>query len=53
MLALATHVWNMLGGLDWAGLPVAAELYGITDIDSLVRHLIVIRDYRHEHSQRG
>jgi hypothetical protein len=36
----------MLGGLDWAGLPVAAEMFGVDDVDSLVRDLVTIRDYQ-------
>ncbi len=36
----------MLGGLDWAGLPVVAEMLGIEDVESLVRSLITVRDYQ-------
>lgn len=37
----------MLGGLDWAGLPIVADLLGIEDLemlDLLVAQLMVIRD---------
>ena len=36
----------MLGGLDWAGLPVACELFGVKDVDALVRNLVTIREYQ-------
>lgn len=42
--ALAVTAWNMLGGLDWAGLPIVAELLGIEDLEMLVVQLVVIRD---------
>lgn len=34
----------MLGGLEWAGLPIVAELLGIEDVETLVRQLIAIRE---------
>lgn len=34
----------MLGGLDWAGLPLVAELLGVEDVEWLARLLMVIRD---------
>jgi len=41
-------VWNLLGGeIDWAGLPVVAELFGITDIELLIKQLALIRDFHH------
>jgi hypothetical protein len=45
---MAIRVWNMLGGLNWDGLEIAAEIYGFGDIELLVRLLVFIRD-----SQRG
>lgn len=43
-------VWKMLstgqGGLDWAGLPLVAEFFGITDIESLLTRLAVIKSYK-------
>jgi hypothetical protein len=42
------QAWNLLGGeVNWAGLPIVAELLGITDIDLLVRQLALIRDFNH------
>jgi hypothetical protein len=38
----------MGGGLDWAALPVVAELLGSNDIDLLIRQLCLIRDFQSE-----
>ncbi len=42
--------WNRLengmGGLDWTGLPVVAELLGITDLEALIDDLLVIKSHR-------
>ena len=47
---LAIRVWNLLsngmGGLDWAGLPLAVELLGITDVEALLEALLVIKTHR-------
>lgn len=43
----------MLGGLEWAGLPVVAEMLGITDIEALVTDLTVIRDWQNRSSDEG
>lgn len=37
---------NGMGGLDWSGLPTVAALLGIEDIESFVRHLMAIKQYR-------
>lgn len=34
----------MGGQIDWAALPVVAELLGADDVETLVADLIVIRD---------
>lgn len=34
---------NGMGGLDWAGLPLAAAYYGIEDVEGLVHRLLVIK----------
>ncbi len=44
MARLAITVWNTMGGLDWAALPIVADLHGITDIETLVALLVAIRD---------
>lgn len=46
--AMAIRAWNLMGGIDWAALPVVAELYGITDIDLLIHQLVAIRDSQRE-----
>lgn len=38
----------MLGGLEWSGLPIACEMYGVDDVDSLIRDLVTIRDKTQE-----
>jgi hypothetical protein len=48
MLSLAIQAWNLMGGLDWNGLPIVAEMLGVEDIELLLRHIVLIRD-----SQRG
>ena len=36
--------WNLMRGIDWAALPVVAELYGITDPEPWITQLVAIRD---------
>lgn len=47
---LAMRTWNMLangmGGLDWAGLPLAVALFGIRDVEGLLHRLQVIKQHR-------
>ncbi len=44
---LAIEAWNMMGGtIDWTGLPVIAEIFGIADIELFIRQIILIRDYK-------
>lgn len=38
----------MGGEIQWHGLAVLAEWYGINDIDQLLCDLILIRDFQHE-----
>lgn len=45
----AIRAWNLLGGLEWAGLDAVAEILGITDIEALVVQLVAIRDWQHDH----
>ena len=42
---LSVEAWNTLGGLEWAGLEVVAEMLGVRDIEGLVADLTVIRDF--------
>lgn len=39
------------GGMDWAGLPLVCELLGVTDVETLVRHLITIKFYKKKDSE--
>jgi hypothetical protein len=47
---LAITAWNLLangsGGIDWAGLPVVAELLGLMDVEMLLWRLLVIKRHR-------
>lgn len=43
--AQAIRAWNLLGGMDWAGMETVAEMLGITDIDALIVRLATIRDW--------
>ena len=45
---LAVKAWNLLGGIDWAGLPLVAEILGYDDIELLITQLVVIRDRERE-----
>ena len=41
------EAWNLMGGaLDWAAVPVLAELLGVDDVDLLVLGLVQIREAR-------
>ena len=46
-MQVAVRAWNLLGGLDWAGLPVVAEVLGVDDIEWLVDQLTIIREFNH------
>lgn len=35
-----------MGGLDWQALPIVAELLGITDVETFIAQLAVIRDWQ-------
>lgn len=36
---------NGMGGVDWAGLPWMADLYGVEDLDDITERLIVIKTH--------
>jgi hypothetical protein len=44
-MTLAVRAWNLMGGIDWAALPVVAEMLGIEDIETLVINLTEIREF--------
>ena len=35
-----------MGGVDWSGLPLIAELYGVSDIEGLLHRLLVIKTHQ-------
>ncbi len=37
---------NGSGGLDWSGLPLACALYGVSDVETLLHRLNIIRAHR-------
>lgn len=38
--------WNWMGGqIDWAGLPLVADLLGIEDLEILIVQLNLIRNH--------
>jgi hypothetical protein len=51
MFKAALKGWQLMGGLDWAALPIVAEIIGVNDIESFVELLVLIRDKRREESQ--
>lgn len=40
----ALDAWNIAGGLDWAAMPILAELQGVDDIEGWIRRLVALRD---------
>jgi len=43
---MALEAWNLMGGLDWAALPVVAEMLGVSDVERLIRQLVTIRQFQ-------
>lgn len=47
LTALAVKAWNWMGGeINWAGLPLVADLLGIDDLELLIVQLAAIRDHQ-------
>jgi hypothetical protein len=47
---MARQAWALLGfSLDWSGIPLVAEMLGITDIELLVWHLVLLREFEPYH----
>lgn len=42
--ALAVRAWNLLGGLDWSGVELVADMLGYDDAELLAEQLAAIRD---------
>lgn len=36
----------MMGGIDWAALPIVCDILGVSDPETLVAQLLAIRDKR-------
>lgn len=34
----------MMGGLDWAALPIVVDLLGVEDVETLIAQLTTLRD---------
>ena len=51
-IAVFNALENGMGGLDWSGLSIHAELYGIEDVDMLIHRLHVIKGHRPENGNQ-
>ncbi|HZW25169.1 MAG TPA: hypothetical protein VFF26_06785 [Gallionella sp.] len=41
----AIQAWNLMGGsIDWAALPIVAEMLGVHDVELLIHLLVKIRN---------
>jgi hypothetical protein len=45
-LSVFSALKNGQGGIDWAGLPLFVEWFGVTDVAALLQRLLVIKSYR-------
>jgi hypothetical protein len=45
---LAVKAWNLMGGLDWAALPLVVEMLGVEDVEQLINHLVGIRNHQNQ-----
>ena len=51
-VVLAAKAWNMMGGaIDWLALDAVTEILGITDIESLLAQLEIIREHGAQRNQ--
>jgi hypothetical protein len=50
--AAVIDAWNFLGGLEWAGVPLAAEIFGFDDVEFFARMLAQIRDHNRRKDAR-
>jgi hypothetical protein len=37
---------NGSGGIDWQGLPLAVEMFGIDDVEALIDGLLVVKTHK-------
>lgn len=40
-----------MGGIEWDGIEVVAEILGIEDVEMLVRNLVSIRDFQNKQTE--
>jgi len=45
---IAIRAWNLMGGIDWAALPIVAEMLGFDNIEVLITQLVALRDNKRE-----
>jgi hypothetical protein len=52
---MAIRTYNMLangmGGLDWAGLPLACAYLGVRDVEGLIDRLLVIKQHNPDRTE--
>ena len=46
---LAVAAWNFMGGFEWGGVELAAEMFGVQDVELWLHELAAIRN----HDNRG
>lgn len=44
-IALAIRAWNLCGGMDWAAIPIVADLLGVRDAEHLIYQMSAIREH--------
>ena len=44
-IAIAIRAWNLCGGMEWAAIPVVADLLGVRDVERLIYQMTIIRDH--------
>lgn len=42
---LAVSAWNLMGGLEWGGVELVAEMLGVVDVEGLLHDLSTIRNH--------
>ena len=54
---MASHIHAMLangvGGLDWAGLPLACRYHGVVDVEGLLHRLLIIKLHNPKRDRDG
>jgi hypothetical protein len=41
----ALDAWNLLGGLEWAGIPYAIAVLDVDDVEGLLHRMTAIREH--------